>query len=87
MGVKMENGNKSFVVHRPARPSPTALRESRPRGPALLWLAGALASAAQATILWEGREVAEWPDQHLTALGKGSAGSAPAPAGFYPSPK
>jgi M6 family metalloprotease-like protein len=57
------------------------------RGLEALLLAGALASAAQATILWEGREVAEWPDQHLSALGKSSAGSLPAAAGFYPAPK
>ncbi|MEO6097573.1 MAG: M6 family metalloprotease domain-containing protein [Fibrobacteria bacterium] len=47
----------------------------------------ALATPIHATIIWEGREVAEWPDQFLTALGKSSAGSAPAPSGYYPSPK
>jgi M6 family metalloprotease-like protein len=53
----------------------------------LLLLGGALAPAVHATIIWEGREVAEWPDQHLTALGKSSAGSMPSTAGFYPAPK
>lgn len=56
-------------------------------GLGFLLLGGALASAAHATILWEGREVAEWPDQHLSALGKSSAGSRPPAAGFYPAPK
>jgi M6 family metalloprotease-like protein len=59
----------------------------RSRGLGCLLLAGALVSAAHATILWEGREVAEWPDQHLSALGKSSAGSPAAEAGFYPAPK
>jgi M6 family metalloprotease-like protein len=59
----------------------------RARGLELLLLAGALASTAHTTIVWEGKEVADWPDQHLYALGKSSAGAAPAPAGFYPSPK
>lgn len=51
----------------------------------MLW--AALASTAHANIVWEGKEVAEWPDQHLYGLGKSSAGAAPGPAGFYPSPK
>lgn len=55
-------------------------------GPGLLLAAGALA-AAHATIVWEGRKVAEWPDQHFAALGKSSAGASPTAAGFYPAPK
>lgn len=42
-------------------------------------------------IVWEGRIVPEWPDQHLAALGKGTAGSPPAETpsgfGFYSAPK
>ena len=42
---------------------------------------------ASALIVWEGKTVPEWPDQHLAPLGKGSAGSAPAsPWGFYSHP-
>src|SRR6476659_10198143 len=56
-------------------------------GLGFLLFGSALASAVHARIMWEGKEVAEWPDQYLTALGKSSAGSPPATTGFYPAPK
>lgn len=65
-------------------PHPLSRRAGRA---AILLLATAMASGVHARIMWEGKEVAEWPDQRLYALGKSSAGSAPAAAGFYPALK
>jgi M6 family metalloprotease-like protein len=58
---------------------------------AMLAVAG-LCLPANSLIVWKGKVVPEWPDQHLAALGKGSAGSPPAktaagaPFGFYSHP-
>ncbi len=55
----------------------------------ILVIAG-ICQPAYSLIVWEGKVVTEWPDQHLAALGKGSAGSPPAKAaagfGFYSHP-
>ena len=51
----------------------------------LLLIAG-MFQPAYTIIVWNGKIVDSWPDQHLAKLGKGSAGSPPAPFGFYSHP-
>ena len=43
-------------------------------------------SVAYSIIVWDGKIVPAWPDQHPAKLSKGTAGSSPASFGFYSNP-
>lgn len=53
---------------------------------AILMVTAAMFFPAYSLIVWEGKIVAAWPDQHLAKLSKGTAGSLPAAFGFYSNP-